>query len=67
MENSPMSLIMSIPVNNPSARKLLRQFSEVLDGKPKTATRRLGAAKSKRKATITVIILWSNIPKRRGY
>ena len=41
IENSPMSIIMSIILNNPSERKPLRQFSEVLGVKHKPAVRRL--------------------------
>ena len=41
---SPMSPGPSVNVNNPSARKSLHQFSEVLDVKKKTAICRLGAA-----------------------
>ena len=44
-DNSPMSLITSISVNNPSSMKSLRQFSEVLYDKHKTTVRKLGAVK----------------------
>ena len=54
-------------VRNPSARKSLRIFTEVFDVKNKTAFLRIGAAKSKRKAIIEVIILWFIIPKRIRY
>ena len=40
----------STPVNKPSARKSLCLFANILDVKNKTATRRVGAAKSKRKS-----------------
>ena len=53
-------------LNNHSARKSLRQFSEVLNVKPQTAVRRLGAAKSNRKAIISGSILWYSIQKRQG-
>ena len=38
------------PVKKPSSRKSLCLFTNILDAKKKTATRRVGAAKSKRKA-----------------
>ena len=45
-----MSYVQYVPVKKPNARKPLRQSIETLDTKPKTAVRRLCAAKSKRKA-----------------
>ena len=44
-ENSPMSLVPSVTVKNPSARNLLCLFTEVFDVKQKTSVQRLGAAK----------------------
>ena len=44
-DNSPMSLITSIPVDKPISRKSHRQFSELLDVKQKTTVCRLCAAK----------------------
>ena len=64
--NSPIPLSMSLPMNSPSERKLIHQFSEVLDVKPKTSTHRLGASKSNQKAIISGNSLWYSIPKRRG-
>ena len=53
-----------MPVKQPNAMKLLCQFSETLGVKSKTAVRRLCAAKSKRKAIISGIMLWSSITNR---
>ena len=49
-DNSPISPMTSTPVKKPSARKSLCLFTNILDVKNKTATRRVGAAKYKRKA-----------------
>ena len=49
-ENSPMPPSQSMTVNNPNARKLLRQLLDALNVKPKTAVRRFCAAKSKHTA-----------------
>ena len=43
--NSPMSTGPCVAVINPSARKSLRQFTEFLDVKNKTAVHQVGAAK----------------------
>ena len=51
--NSPMSPEPSVTVKNPSTRKSLSQFTEVLDIKHKTDFCRLSVAKSERKATIS--------------
>ena len=56
-----------MPVKQPSASKSLRQFSETLNVKPKTAFRRLCAAKSKRKAIMAGGMLCSSIPEQRGH
>ena len=48
--NSTFSTGLSVPENNPSARKPLHQFYEVLDVKQKTDVFRLGDAKSNNKA-----------------
>ena len=63
-DNSLISYGPSVTVRNPSAKKLLRQFNEVLDVKQKTAVCRLGADKSDHKAIMSVTMLWSSIPKR---
>ena len=52
---------------NHSARKPLRQFSELLNVKQENDFLRLCDAKSNLKASITCHILWSIIPKRRGH
>ena len=46
-----------MPVKQPNMSKSLRQFSETLGVKPKTAVQRLCAAKSKLKATRSGSIL----------
>ena len=46
--------------------KSIRQFSETLDVKPKTAVRKLCAAKSKRKSVRVGSVLCSSMTKRRG-
>ena len=48
--NSPISPINPTPVNTPSAQKSLCMFTNILYVNKKTAYRRIGAAKSKRKA-----------------
>ena len=65
-DNSQIPLRKSVPVNNTSAKKLLRKFSELLDFKQKTSVRRLCASKSNHKDIIIAQMLWSSIPKRRG-
>ena len=47
--NSPMTIITSISVNNPSSIKPLRNMSELLQVKLKTSVCNLGAAKPKHK------------------
>ena len=44
-ENRPLSPGPYVTVKNPSARKLLHQFTELLDVKNKTVVHRLGAVK----------------------
>ena len=56
-DNSPMSYGKYMPVKQPNMSKSLRQFSETLGVKPKTAVQRLCAAKSKLKATRSGSIL----------
>ena len=65
-DNITMSPGTSVTIRNPIARKPLHPFTEVLDVKKKTSSIRLGAAKSKRKATRSGSVLWSSIPKRKG-
>ena len=64
-DNSSMSSGPYTTVKKPSARKALRQFLEVLDVKHRTSARRLGYAKSKRKAIRAGSMLWSIWSKRR--
>ena len=53
-DNSSMPPRPYVTVKKTSARKSLYQFSEVLGVKKRTATRRLGAAKSKGKSNHTM-------------
>ena len=48
-DNSPISPMTSTPVKKPSAQKSLCMFTNILEVKKKTAYRRVGAAKYKRK------------------
>ena len=64
-DNSPMSPGPPIIVKKCSARKSLRLFTEVLDVKKKAAVRRVGAARSKNKATRAGSMSWSRIKKRK--
>ena len=66
-ENSPMSFGPSVPIKLPITRKLLCQFSETLDVKPKTDLFRSCATKSKRKKIRVVSMLWSSIEKRHDH
>ena len=49
-DNSPIYTMTSTPVMKPSAQKSLCMFTNVLEVKNKTAYRRVGATKYKRKA-----------------
>ena len=49
-DNSPMYYVTSVPLKQPNVRKSLRQFSEILDVKPKTAFHWLYVDKPKRKS-----------------
>ena len=53
------------PVNKPSARKSLCLFTTILDVKKKTATRRFGSAKFKRKAIKSGATPWALKPNRK--
>ena len=57
--NIPISPMTSTPVKKPSARKPLCLFTNILDMKKKTATRRFGAAKFKCKAIKYGTIPWA--------
>ena len=48
-DNSPISTMTLTPLKKPSSRKSLCLFTNILDMKNKTATRQVGASKSKRK------------------
>ena len=66
-DNSAMSPGPPIIVKKCSARKSICLFTEVLDVKNKTAVRRVGASKSKRKAIRAGSMLWSSIPNIKGH
>ena len=66
-DNSPNVPMTSTPFKKPSARKSLCIFSNILNVKPKTAERRIVAAKSKRRAIKVVNILWTKKTKQKGY
>ena len=66
-DNSQISPGPSMTDKKPIIKKSLHQFYELLNVKQKTAIHRLGAAKSKQKATIAVSMLWYSIPKSKGH
>ena len=53
------------PVKKPSARKSLCIFTNILDVKKKTSTRRVGAAKYKRKAIKCGTTSWALKKKKK--
>ena len=57
--DSPISTMKSTLVKKQRARKSLCLFTNILDVKKKTATRRVGAAKYKRKANKYETIPWA--------
>ena len=57
----------STTVKKPSARKSLRNFTNILDVKKKTAKRRIVAAKSKRRAMKVGNSLYRNKTKRKRH
>ena len=64
-DNIPRYPMAPTPVNNPSARKSLCLFTNILDVKKKLATtRQVRAAKSKRKAIKSGTKPWALKPKR---
>ena len=65
--NSSMSSVKYVPVKQPSARKLLHQFTETLDFKPKNYFLRLCAAKLNSRVIRAGSVLWYSIPKRRSH
>ena len=56
----------STPVKKKSSRKSLCLFTNIFDVKKKTAKRRVGAAKSKRRSMKVGNSLWTNKTKRKG-
>ena len=63
---SPISPMISTPVKKPSARKSLCLFTNILDVKKKTATRRVGAAKSKCKSVKYRTTTWALKKSEKG-
>ena len=62
-----MTVVTPVINNNPSARKYICQFSELLNIKQKTSVLVLGAVKTKHKVTSKGNSLWLAIQKRRGH
>ena len=58
-DNSPNVHMTSTPVKQPSARKSLCLFTNILDVQPKTTKRRFLAAKSRRKSMKVCNSLWT--------
>ena len=65
-DNSPISPMTSSPVKKPSTRKSLFILNKILDANKKTDYRRVGAAKSKRKAIKYGNTPWSLKQKKKG-
>ena len=65
-DNIPISPMISTPVKKPTARKSLCLFTNILDVKNKTATCRVGSAKSKRKEIKSETIPWALKPNLKG-
>ena len=59
-DDSPSLPMTSTPVKKPSAGKSLCLFTNILDVKKKTEKRRIGSAKSKRRALKVCNSLWTN-------
>ena len=66
-DNSPNVPLTPTPVKKKSPRKSLCLFTNILDVKPKTAKRRIVAAKSKRRAMKVGTSQWTNKIKRKGH
>ena len=65
---SPSLPMNQTTVKKPSARKLMCLFTNIFDVKNKTAKRRVGAAKSKRRVIKVGNSLWTNLKKtKRAY
>ena len=56
-----------VSTKNPSTRKSLRQFTETLDVKHKTAVCRFGATKENRKSIYKKNVSWSNTAKHHSH
>ena len=66
IDDSPNAPMASTPVKKPSARKSMCPFTNILNVKNKTAKRRIGAVKSKRRAIKVGNSLWTKKTKRKG-
>ena len=66
-DNSPNAPMTSTPVKKPSASKSLCLFTNILNVKPKTAKRRIGAEKSKPIAIKFGNNLWTKKIKNKVY
>ena len=65
-DNSTNMPLTSTPVKEPSARKSMCLFTNILDVKPKTARRCIVDAKTKRRAMKVGVIQWTKKTKRKG-
>ena len=65
-DNILMSLSADLSIKNPRVRKLIHQFSEILDVKQKNSICRLGTAKSKQNIFRKLYIMCSSISKIQG-
>ena len=66
-DNSTNVTMKSTSVKNPSDRKSLCLFTNILDVRPKTTKRRIVAAESKRRAMKVGTSQWTNKTKRKGH
>ena len=64
--NCPDVPMPSTTVKKPSARKSLYLFTNILDTKPKTEKRRIGAVKSKCRAIKVDTSLWTKKKNEKG-
>ena len=64
--NSPIYPMKSTPVKKPSAQKSLCILTNILEAQKKTAYRKFGAAKSKRKAIKFGNTPWALKQKQKG-
>ena len=64
-DNSPRSPMTPTPVKKLSARKSLCLFTTILDVKNKTAIRRVGYTKLKRKAITSGTTPWALKPRQK--